>query len=97
MDWTLVRNLLQACPLLFVEVAFQVYRTLDPVHVPFRCVGAFLAIGGVNPPLSEAHYYSLQRPSFSLRVKRHGDGNATAKRGEQQRIRIWARILATGF
>jgi len=26
MDWTLVRNLLQACPLLFAEVAQQSYR-----------------------------------------------------------------------
>src|SRR5258706_16429148 len=97
MDWTLVRNLLQECPLLFAEVAQQSYRTLDPGHVPFHCLRALLAIRRVNPLLSEAHDYSLQRPCFSLRVKRNSHGNATVKRGEQQRIRIWARILATGF
>src|SRR5439155_3170777 len=88
-----MRNLLQTLPLLFTQISFEGYRTFDPVHISFVVVRAFLAIDRVNPPLTQAHYDALERPTLSLRIQRDGHRDATAKCGEEQRVRTWSRIF----
>jgi hypothetical protein len=61
----------------------------------FGCVLAILTICGVNSSLTKANYYLPQRPVLSLRIQRHGHGNATAKRGENERVRIRPRVPTT--
>jgi hypothetical protein len=78
----LVRNLLQPGSLLVAQVSFKGHGTFDPVHKSVGLVRAFLAIGSVNATLAQMHFYSLQRPILSSRVKRHSHGNTTAQRAE---------------
>ena len=69
MDWTPLRNLQEPGSLLAGQLSRELKPPVDSIDVAlFRF--AFRAVHGVDPRVTKAHRYSLQRPTLASRVQR---------------------------
>src|SRR5882672_5717425 len=90
-------DLLEARLLLLAQVSFELNGALDAMHVSFRSACALKTITRMNSLLAQMHCHPFEWPAFSFRVQPGSHRDATAKRGQQQRVRIRARIFTAYF
>src|SRR3954468_9818295 len=93
MDGTFVRDLLEARALLVGEVAFDGDVARDAVGEGVRLALALGAVARVESLLPEPHGDALEPPLFAPRVECERHRDATAERGEDERVRVCARAF----
>jgi hypothetical protein len=96
MNGTFVSDFQKSLALLISEHADQEYLSFDPID---KASFGFTAdaIFDVNFSMLQSDANNLQRPSFSVSVHPNGHAGARAERGEEEFVRIRARITPAYF
>ncbi len=95
MHGALVRDLLQARSLFCGEVRAREFDgTFDAMDESVGGGLAFGAVFGVDASLSETHRDAFERPLFAASIERDGHRDATAERGENERVGVCACAVA---
>lgn len=83
MNRAFVRDFEESRALLFLQWADELDLQLDAVESP---VGRFarLAVGGVDPRMTELHGHSLERPLLASGVHRNRHRRARSEGGEKE-------------